>query len=110
MSTAAVIIVDPTSKYTPEGYSPHMEYVLVYTGNTKIPGLEDELPLSPAESGEWLAIFRNTKPINNVLFRSRVNDVLTNGSNIVPVAVDDEFWAEKVWELPTLDAWKYKED
>lgn len=102
MSTAAIIIVDPPEDYKPAQYSPHIGYVLVLTD----PNASDDLPESPAEDGEWLVVFRNTKPLNKTLFRGKVKDVLDNGSNVTPVAVDDDYYANRVWELPAIDAYR----
>ncbi len=98
MSTAAIIIVDPDENYSPTDYTPHVGYVLVYTD----PDQDDTIPDSPAEDGEWLAVFRNTKPLNKVLFRAKVKDILEHGSNIDIIAVKDDFWLDELWELPMI--------
>lgn len=103
MSTAAIIIVDPDETYSPDRFSPHIGYVLVLTAADP----DSPVPDSPAEDGEWLVVFRNTKPLNRVMFRGKVKDVLDNGSNVTAIAVNDRYRYEDVWELPTIEpTWK----
>ena len=98
MSTAAIIIVDPPEDFDPTAFSPHIDYVLVLDKTKN----EDAEWQCPNPEHDWLAVIRNSGGKSSAAFRVNVLDVITNASNIDPVAVHDKWRYEGIWDLPII--------